>query len=110
MRSGEISLDDLMAATVRWAAKVAGTDKQYIKAPAVWLNKGGYLDEPDCGTPAPVVRDPRSFTDADWQKRLTYLQDSETWLPAWGPKPGEPGCLVPSHLIVTPVSSVTGAA
>jgi hypothetical protein len=48
---------------------------------------------------APVIRDPKSFTDADWQKRLTYLQDSGTWLDAWGSKPGEPGCLVPSHLI-----------
>jgi hypothetical protein len=62
------------------------------------------------GEPVPVARDPRSFTDGDWQKRLTYFQDSQTWLEAWGPKPGEPGCLVPSHLLLTPVSSAKGAA
>jgi hypothetical protein len=110
--SGAISLEALMGATARYAAKVANTEKRFIKAPSVWINKGSYLDEPDGDgiEPAPVVRDPRSFTDADWQKRLTYLQDSETWLDAWGPKPGEPGCLVPSHLIVTPVSTAKGAA
>lgn len=105
MKSGAISLEALMGATARYAAKVANTEKRFIKAPSVWINKGSYLDESDGDgiKPAPVVRDPRSFTDADWQKRLTYLQDSETWLDAWGPKPGEPSCLVPSHLIVTPV-------
>jgi hypothetical protein len=112
MKSGAISLEALMGATARYAAKVANTEKRFIKAPSVWINKGSYLDESDGDgiEPAPVVRDPRSFTDADWQKRLTYLQDTETWLDAWGTRPGEPGCLVPSHLIVTPVSSSKGAA
>jgi hypothetical protein len=116
--SGAITLDALMTKTkafavaTNWAA-LSKRDRQFVPYPASWLNAGGYHDEPDGGggvEPAPVVRDPRSFTDADWQKRLTYLQDSETWLEAWGPKPGEPGCLVPPHLIVTPVSSAKGAA
>ena len=46
----------------------------------------------------------------DWQKRLNHFQDSETWMPSWGPKPGEPDCLVPSHLILVPVSNSMGAA
>jgi hypothetical protein len=112
--SGAITLDALMAKTRAFAASWQNEPKdrrKFIPYPASWLNAGGYHDEADDGgEPAPVVRDPRSFTDADWQKRLTYLQDSETWLDAWGPKPGEPGCLVPSHLIVTPVSSAKGAA
>jgi hypothetical protein len=115
--SGAITLDALMTKTkafavaTNWPA-LSKRDRQFIPYPASWLNAGSYHDEPDGdgGEPAPVVRDPRSFTDADWQKRLTYLQDSETWLEAWGPKPGEPGCLVPSHLIVTPVSTAKGAA
>jgi hypothetical protein len=115
--SGAITLDALMAKTkafavaTNWAA-LSKRDRQFVPYPASWLNAGGYHDEPegDSGEPAPVVRDPRSFTDADWQKRLTYFQDSQTWLDAWGPKPGEPGCLVPSHLIVTPVSASKGAA
>jgi hypothetical protein len=113
--SGLIVLPTLMEKTRAFAASWADKPKkerQFIPYPASWLNAGGYDDEPDDSgsEPAPVVRDPRSFTDADWQKRLKYFQDSETWMPAWGPKPGEPGCLVPSHLLLTPVSNSKGAA
>jgi hypothetical protein len=114
--SGAIALDALMAKTEAFAATWADKSteqRQFIPYPASWLNAGSYDDEPDGGAgaePAKVVRDPRSFTDADWQKRLTYLQDSETWLEAWGPPPGEPGCLVPAHLLLTPVSTSQGAA
>jgi hypothetical protein len=114
--SGAITLDALMAKTRAFATnwdKEPKERRKFIPYPASWLNAGGYDDEPDGGDggePAPVVRDPRSFTDADWQKRLTYLQDSETWLEAWGPKPGAPGCLVPPHLILNPVSDSKGAA
>jgi hypothetical protein len=112
--SGPITLDALMAKTRAFAASWAGKPKeerQFIPYPASWLNKGSYDDESEGGgEPAPVVRDPRSFTNADWQKRLTYFEDSQTWLAAWGPKPGEPGCLVPPHLILAPVSASTGAA
>jgi hypothetical protein len=116
INSGAITLDALMAKTRAFAASWKDEPKdrrKFIPYPASWLNAGGYHDEPDSGDdgePAPVVRDPQSFTDADWQKRLTYLQDTQTWLEAWGPKPGEPGCLVPPHLIVTPVSNSKGAA
>jgi hypothetical protein len=113
--SGAITLDALMAKTRAFAASWQNEPKdrrKFIPYPASWLNAGGYHDEPDGGDgeSAPVVRDPRSFTDADWQKRLKYFQDSETWMPSWGAKPGEPGCLVPSHLILTPVSDSKGVA
>ena len=110
--SGAITHNDLMAATARWCAKVATTEKQFIKAPAVWLNKGGYLDEPDAKVEAaPVARDPRSFTDTEWAKRLEHQRSGKEWLAdRWGPKPGEPGCLVPTHLILVQVSNSMGAA
>jgi hypothetical protein len=92
-------------------AKEPKDRRKFIPYPASWLNAGGYDDEPEGGgEPASVVRDPRSFTDGDWQKRLKYFQDSETGMDAWGAKPGAPGCLVPSHLILTPVSDSKGAA
>jgi hypothetical protein len=57
------------------------------------------------------VVDPRAFTDAQWRKRLQYLKDSGgVWMDVWGAKPGEPGCLIPAHLIVTPVSTSKGVA
>ncbi len=107
-----ISESDLLVKTQAFAASWAGKPKEerrFIPYPASWLNDGSYDDEPDGGTEsAPVIRDPRTFTDQDWQKRLKYFQESETWIDAWGAKPGDPGCLVPSHLILTSVTA--GAA
>jgi hypothetical protein len=115
IRSGRIDHARLMERTTAFAAEWTDKPKEerrFIPYPASWLNDGSYDDEPegDGGEPAPVARDPRSFTDGDWQKRLTYFQDSQAWLEAWGARPGAPGCLVPSHLIVTPVLTSKGAA
>ena len=104
-----IALPALMEKTKAFAASWESkpeAERKFIPYPASWLNAGSYDDEPEGGAkPAPVVRDPRSYTDADWQKRLDHLRDCETWFEdRWGPKPGEPGCLVPSHLLIAPVS------
>jgi hypothetical protein len=113
--SGAITLVDLIAKTRAFAATWENEPKgrrKFIPYPASWLNAGGYHDEPDAGVAeaGPIARDARSFTDADWQKRLTYFHDSQTWLEPWGAKPGDPGCLVPPHLILSPVSASKGAA
>jgi hypothetical protein len=34
-----------------------------------------------------------------WRDRLTVLAEHVVWLAAWGPRPGEPDCLVPSALL-----------
>jgi hypothetical protein len=113
--SGAITLDALMAKTRAFAASWANEPKdrrKFIPYPASWLNAGGYHDEPDGdgGEAVPAARDPRAFTDADWQKRLAHFHEKSEWIETWGAKPGAPGCLVPSHLIVTPVSTSKGAA
>jgi hypothetical protein len=100
-----ITLDALMAKTRTFAANWASEPKErrrFIPYPASWLNAGGYHDEPegDEGEPAPVVRDPRSFSDDDWQKRVIHFQNGQEWLEPWGPKPGAPGCLVPARLLL----------
>jgi hypothetical protein len=114
MRSGTISLEGLIAKTKAFAASWGHRpkqDRQFIPYPASWLNKGGFGDDPegDGGEPVPAL-DPRSFTPGQWQKRLDSHRGGGDWLDIWGPKPGEPGCLVPPHLIVTPVSTSQGAA
>lgn len=38
--------------------------------------------------------------DEQWRKRLVYARRERRWGEEWGPKPGDPGCLVPSHLLV----------
>jgi hypothetical protein len=109
--SAEISFVDLMARTERYAAEVKAWPKdrwQYIPYPGSWLNSGSFADEPD-GPPesraATPVRDPRSFSESEWQDRLRANSESATWSTLWGPPPGSPGCIVPTHL----VSVVRGA-
>jgi hypothetical protein len=113
INSSLIALPALMEKTRAFAASWAPRpkeDRKFIPYPASWLNAGGYDDEPEGGESAPAPIDPLSFTDDDWRRRLTYFRDADKWLDAWGPKPGEPGCLVPSHLILSPVAASTGAA
>jgi hypothetical protein len=108
-----IALSDLMEKTRAFAATWASEPKErrkYIPYPAKWLRDGGYDDEPEGGEPASAPIDPRAFTDTEWQKRLTHFRDNAQWLEIWGAKPGKPGCLVPAHLLLSPVSTSKGAA
>jgi DNA-binding transcriptional regulator YhcF (GntR family) len=111
MKSGAISFDALMAATARYAAKVAAEkpETQFIKKPANWLRDGGYDDQP-ASTPGLAIVDPATFDTDKWRRNLKIFSDRGEWSELWGPKPGAPGCLVPPHLIVTPVSASKGAA
>ena len=107
-----------MAATMRYVAAVAGKEKRFIKYPAVWLNKGGYLDEPEsavtngAGLHTPSARDPKTFTAVDWQRRLDLYRQDGRWAAHWGPEPGQVDCLVPAALfdtMVQPAKPLNGA-
>jgi hypothetical protein len=108
MKSGVVPLEELMAATARYAAKIEREkpDAEFIKKPANWLRDGCFDD----GQKTEPVIDPRTFSPDQWQRRLGPYHDNGAWSESWGPKPGAPGCFVPSHLIVTPVSNSKGAA
>jgi hypothetical protein len=103
--SGDVVFDILMAATAAYCEEMRTKERQYIKGPAVWLNKGCYLDEraPPKGTPILTIsepaRDPQSFTESDWRDRLANNWAKGQWSGLWGPRPGEPGCHVPAHLL-----------
>jgi hypothetical protein len=88
-----------------WESKPTA-ERNFIPYPASWLNDARYDDEPDAKPPL-TASDPRTFSDAKWQKILTYAQENG-WSSGFGPKPGEPGCLVPSRLLIAPASK--GAA
>lgn len=42
---------------------------------------------------------PPKPADVDWAARLKAWRDNETWVGAWGPKPGERNCRVPANLL-----------
>jgi hypothetical protein len=52
-RKAGATKEGLLAAALRYAAecRARGTEKQYIKHPATWLNKGSWQNEPDLLTP-----------------------------------------------------------
>jgi hypothetical protein len=114
-RTGEITFDSLMAVTQRHAAAAKKLDPTFVPYPASWLNAGSHLDEEDkpkgngSAIAKPEIK-PSDFTEADWRTRLKAHHESGSPWPEqhWGPKPGEPGCLVPRHLLVAPVKQSRG--
>jgi hypothetical protein len=102
----EITFSGLIAATERYASEVNAWPRdrrQFIPYPATWLNKGSYAEEPEAERSAqggPAIRDPATFSDADWSERVRYFEDRGEWSGAWGPNPNEEGCRVPRHILI----------
>jgi hypothetical protein len=101
-----IEFDELLAVTIRFAQSAREKEPEFIKYPATWLNADSYLDEPD--KPKGAARNvriaepshgPQSFSDVDWKDRLRNNWEKGEWSSLWGPRPGEPGCKVPAHLL-----------
>lgn len=67
---------------------VAGTEERYVCHPTTWLNERRF--ETVEGSAA---------DDDEWTARLEAWGRDGTWLRAWGPKPGRPGCKAPPDLI-----------
>jgi hypothetical protein len=108
----QISITDLLGKTRTFAAAWQSrpkTDLQFCPYPASWLNSGEYKDSPPDGGTAKTafapVRDASAFTEADWLVRIQQWRGGTTWPEIyWGPAPGQPGCIVPSNLLVGAVA------
>jgi hypothetical protein len=104
-QSGEVTFPDLMAATKRFAAAEAArpiAERKFIPYPASWLNDGSYAEEPEVHAAAPTgapIRDPSTFSEADWLARLRQFHSNGEWSGLWGPRPGVHGCKVPPHIL-----------
>ncbi|MDB5619497.1 hypothetical protein [Tardiphaga sp.] len=108
--SGEISGSDLLAKTETFAAAWRDRDLQFCPYPASWLNAGSYADEPEAppqvGVPlaqtkieAPT-RDPKTFTDSEWEDRLQRYREAGVWPEKYyGAPPGHADCLAPGHVV-----------
>ena len=122
----EITQGDLLARAIAFSEfhkkNTPADGLRFVPYPASWLNSGEYLDplpnEPtNSGSLqneikiAPPTRDPRDFTDAEWQQRLADHRAGQEWPDLyWGP--GSPGCLVPARLLIdqaSPPSLIMGA-
>jgi hypothetical protein len=116
LSSDAISHADLMVRTRlfadHWKSKTAAAkdskrESGFCPYPASWLNSGEYADEIEAmpqssgglKIEAPT-KDARTFTDSEWRDRLAMLGKGQ-WSTLWGPKPGEPLCLVPARLLVS---------
>jgi hypothetical protein len=92
----------ILAGCKRYAESVKGTEQQYIKHPATWLNADGWKDELGRLTLAAVAFEETNLPG--WLKRLEIFSgktDSPrgTWRASWGPKPNESGTKVPKAAI-----------
>jgi uncharacterized protein YdaU (DUF1376 family) len=75
--------EKIIAAAERFAeaTRRAGTEKQFIKAPAVWLNAGAYDSE---DLPAPVTPQARAGPGKPFEKRNPWFEMMENELKANG--------------------------
>jgi len=94
---GEASIAELLAGAKAYAESVAGKDPKYTKYPATWLNKGSWADELPFAQPSSA---PAPFTDDFWRDGVRQFLATRTWsVVGRGPRPGEPGCRVPAHIL-----------
>jgi hypothetical protein len=108
--SGEVSESELLQKTEAFAAAWQSKNLQFCPYPASWLNAGSYADEPEAppqmGLPLPQTkieaptRDPRTFTEREWEDRLERYREAGVWPEKYyGAPPGRAECLAPVHII-----------
>ena len=79
----------IIAGAKAYAILVEGKDPQFTAQTVTWLNQERWTSE----TTAQPAAAP------NWDERTDNFYITSDWAPAWGPKPSEPGCLVPPDII-----------
>jgi hypothetical protein len=95
VKRGEATPAKLLAGANAYAA--AGRETRFTKHPTTWLNNGCWADESTATSPAPQSN---GAMDEFWRERIPKFQKDGAWSTgALGPRPGEPGCRVPGHVL-----------
>jgi hypothetical protein len=65
--------------------------------------EGNYANKSAPPPRFPAKPDPQALPSAEpWEQRMQGWHQKRQWVPqVWGPRPGEPGCRAPKHLIGT---------
>jgi hypothetical protein len=73
----------------------AGTEEKPDKQSQGWAHQRARFGSGECGV---------SDLTEQWRARLRSWRNSGSrfWLPEWGEKPGNPGCIVPTGLLLAP--------
>ncbi len=96
-----ISLADpniLISRMMRYAQACRGKDQAYIKTPGPWLNEKRWLDEDVSRETLNGEFQVKPCDDDEWFGRWNAFRNKQIWAPEWGPKLGEPGCLIPQSV------------
>lgn len=83
------SFEEIMSGLRRYLAK--RDDRPWCN-PATFLRQDRWADQPASSSQAPTQQ-------VDWQRRMDYYHEKNTWSPAWGPAPGEIGCKAPQQYL-----------
>lgn len=83
------SFEEIMSGLRRYLAK--RDDRPWCN-PATFLRQDRWADQPASSSQAPNQQ-------VDWQRRMDYYHEKNTWSPAWGPAPGEIGCKAPQQYL-----------
>ncbi|AVX04315.1 hypothetical protein MXMO3_01790 [Maritalea myrionectae] len=79
-------------------------DNDFRPMMATWINRNGWEEIQNRSA---AHQSPDQSASVDWEARIAHWRSDNTWLPSWGPRPGEHGCQAPADLIETKPQDTT---
>jgi uncharacterized protein YdaU (DUF1376 family) len=96
IKKHEATPEQLLKAIKIYHVSVKDSEDQFVSTPMTWLNGARWEDE--VSQPSGQTNNPLSASPDQWRGRMRAYQDKGIWTEAWGPKPGQAGCMVPAEI------------